>query len=100
VTISHDLRQRFVYCYKDNASDSLCRKVGELEESKQRIEQDRMELRARDIEQARLELRARGMKQTHKAFSFRKAILRRDRQDDQERFAQAQEQLFQARESS
>jgi hypothetical protein len=40
------------------------------------------------------------MKQTHKAFSFRKAILRQDRQDDQERFAQTQGQLLQARECS
>jgi hypothetical protein len=103
VTILGDFKQRFVYCHKDNESDSLCCKDIELEESKQSIEQDRAELRARDIEQARLELRARGMgemKQTHKAFSFRKAILRQDRQGDPERFAQDQEQLVQARESS
>jgi hypothetical protein len=48
-------------------------------------------------------LRARGIdevKQAHKGFSFRKAILRQDRQDDEEHFAQVQEQLVQARESS
>jgi hypothetical protein len=110
VTISSDFEQWFVYCHKDNEFDSLRRKHVELEESNQRIEQARVELRARDMEQARLELRARGidgMKQTHKAFSFRKAILRQDRQEDQERsaqaqedFVQAQEQLVQAREYS
>jgi hypothetical protein len=65
-------------------------------------------LRARDIEQAQVELRARDveqMKQTHKAFLFRKAILRhnrqdrQDRQDDQEQLVQTREQLVQARES-
>jgi hypothetical protein len=79
-----------VYCHKDKDFDSLRRKVVKLEESNQRIKQDRVELRARDIDQ---------MKQTDKAFSFRKAILRQDRRDDQERFAQAREQLVQARES-
>jgi hypothetical protein len=91
VTILGDLKQRFVYCHKDNKFDPLRRKDVELEESNQRIEQDRAELRARDIDE---------VKQTHKGFSFRKAILRQDRQDDQQRFAQAQEQLVQARESS
>jgi hypothetical protein len=50
-----------------------------------------VELRARDIEE---------VKQAHKPFSFRKAILRQDRQDDQQRFAQTQEQLVQDREFS
>jgi hypothetical protein len=100
VTIFGDFKQRCVYCHKDNEFDSLRRKDDKLEESKQRIEQARVELRALDIEQ---ELRARSIdevKQTHKAFSFRKAILRQDRQDDQQRFAQAQEQLVEDRESS
>jgi hypothetical protein len=103
VTILGDFKQRFVYCHKDNEYDSLRCKDVELEESTQCIEQDRAELRACDVEQARLGLRERGideMKLTPKAFSFRKAILRQDRQDDQECFAQAQEQLVQGRESS
>jgi hypothetical protein len=77
VTILGDFKQRFVYCHKDNESDSLRREAVELAESKQSIEQERVELRARDIDQ---------MNQTHKAFSFRKAILR---QDDQEHLVQA-----------
>jgi hypothetical protein len=91
VTISDDSKQRFVYCDKDNEFDSLRRKDVELEESEQRIEQDRVELRARDTDQ---------VKPTQKAFSFRKAILRQGRQDDEERFAQAQGQLVEDREFS
>jgi hypothetical protein len=81
VTILDDFKQRFVYCHKDNESDSLRREAVELGESKQSIEQDRVELRARDIDQ---------MKQTHKPFSFRKTFLRQD----------VQEQFVVARESS
>jgi hypothetical protein len=96
VTISGDFKQQFVYCHKDHVSDSLRRKDVELEESKQRIEQDRAELRARHME---LELRTGGvdeMKQTQKPFSFRRAILRQDRQADQEHFAEAQARYDQA----
>jgi hypothetical protein len=103
VIISRDFKRRFVYCHKDNEFETLRRKDVKLEESKQRIEQARVELRALDIDQARLGLRARGIdeiRQTYKAFWFRKPILRPDRQYDQERFAQDQEQLVQARESS
>jgi hypothetical protein len=101
VIIPGDFEQCFVYYTKDDQFGSLRHNIVELEKSKQRIEQDRVELRALHIEEPRLELRADGideMKQTHKPFSFRKAILRQDRQDDQERAAQAQERFSQAQE--
>jgi hypothetical protein len=79
VTILGDFNQRFVHCHKDNKSGSLRREAVELGESKQSIEQDRVELRARDIDQ---------MNQTHKPFLFRKTFLC---QDDLEHLVQARE---------
>jgi hypothetical protein len=84
VTVSRDFKQRFVYCHKGNEFDSLRGKDVGIEEAKQWIEQARVELMTHYIHE---------MKQTHKAFSFRKAILRQDRQDVQERFVQARESL-------
>jgi hypothetical protein len=77
VTISSDAKQRFVYCHKDNEFDSLHHKAVELEESKQRAEQARIELRGRDEYH---------IKQRYALFGVR--------------LTEAEEQLAQARESS